>query len=31
VWTPEGVDLTLRAIGGNMAANGQTTSVHWAR
>lgn len=31
VWTDEGVDLTLRAIGGNMAANGQTTSVHWAR
>ena len=29
VWTPEGVDLTLRAIGGNMSANGQTTSVHW--
>lgn len=31
VWTAEGVDLTLRAVGGNMAANGQTTSVHWAR
>ncbi len=31
VWTPEGVDLTLRAVGGNMSANGQTTSVHWAR
>ena len=31
VWTEEGVDLTLRAIGGNQAANGQTTSVHWAR
>ncbi|HTU99396.1 MAG TPA: metallophosphoesterase [Luteitalea sp.] len=31
VWTAEGVDLTLRAIGGNMAANGQTTSVHWSR
>ena len=30
-WTSEGVDLTLRAVGGNMAANGQTTSVHWAR
>jgi 3',5'-cyclic AMP phosphodiesterase CpdA len=30
VWTSEGVDLTLRAIGGNQAANGQTTSVHWA-
>jgi 3',5'-cyclic AMP phosphodiesterase CpdA len=31
VWTSEGVDLTLRAVGGNMAANGQTTSVHWGR
>lgn len=31
VWTDEGVDLTLRAIGGNQAGNGQTTSVHWAR
>ncbi|MGI8672734.1 MAG: metallophosphoesterase family protein [Luteitalea sp.] len=31
IWTDEGVDLTLRAIGGNQAANGQTTSVHWAR
>ncbi len=31
VWTAEGVDLTLRAVGGNMAGNGQTTSVHWAR
>jgi 3',5'-cyclic AMP phosphodiesterase CpdA len=31
VWTSEGVDLTLRAVGGNMAANGQTTSVHWSR
>lgn len=31
VWTPEGVDLTLRAVGGNKSANGQTTSVHWAR
>ena len=31
VWTDEGVDLTLRSIGGNQAANGQTTSVHWAR
>ena len=31
VWTTEGVDLTLRAIGGNMAADGQTTSVHWSR
>ena len=31
VWTAEGVDLTLRAVGGNLAANGQTTSVHWAR
>ena len=30
VWTDEGVDLTLRSIGGNQAANGQTTSVHWA-
>jgi 3',5'-cyclic AMP phosphodiesterase CpdA len=29
VWTSEGVDLTLRAIGGNQAAHGQTTSVHW--
>jgi 3',5'-cyclic AMP phosphodiesterase CpdA len=31
VWTAEGVDLTLRSIGGNQAANGQTTSVHWVR
>lgn len=31
VWTTEGVDLTLRTIGGNQAANGQTTSVHWSR
>lgn len=31
VWTPDGVDLTLRAIGGNQAGNGQTTSVHWSR
>jgi 3',5'-cyclic AMP phosphodiesterase CpdA len=31
VWTAEGVDLTLRAVGGNLTANGQTTSVHWAR
>ena len=31
VWTAEGVDLTLRSIGGNQAANGQTTSVHWSR
>jgi Icc protein len=31
VWTPDGVDLTLRAIGGNQSANGQTTSVHWSR
>ncbi len=31
VWTSEGVDLTLRSIGGNQAANGQTTSVHWVR
>ena len=31
VWTDEGVDLTLRSIGGNQSANGQTTSVHWAR
>ncbi len=31
VWTAEGVDLTLRAVGGNLAANGQTTSVHWSR
>jgi Icc protein len=31
LWTDEGVDLTLRSIGGNQAANGQTTSVHWAR
>lgn len=31
VWTPDGVDLTLHSIGGNQAANGQTTSVHWAR
>jgi Icc protein len=31
VWTAEGVDLTLRTIGGNQAANGQTTSVHWSR
>lgn len=31
VWTDEGVDLTLRSVGGNQAANGQTTSVHWAR
>lgn len=31
VWTAEGVDLTLRAIGGNQAASGQTTSVHWSR
>ncbi|AMY11091.1 3',5'-cyclic adenosine monophosphate phosphodiesterase CpdA [Luteitalea pratensis] len=31
VWTDEGVDLTLRSIGGNQAGNGQTTSVHWAR
>ncbi len=31
VWTTEGVDLTLRSIGGNQAANGQTTSVHWVR
>jgi 3',5'-cyclic-AMP phosphodiesterase len=31
VWTTEGVDLTLRSIGGNQSANGQTTSVHWVR
>jgi Icc protein len=31
VWTAEGVDLTLRTIGGNQAGNGQTTSVHWSR
>lgn len=31
VWTSEGVDLTLRAVGGNLAANGQTSSVHWSR
>ena len=31
VWTTEGVDLTLRTVGGNQSANGQTTSVHWAR
>jgi 3',5'-cyclic-AMP phosphodiesterase len=31
LWTDEGVDLTLRSIGGNQTANGQTTSVHWAR
>ena len=31
VWTPDGVDLSLRAVGGSMAANGQTTSVHWSR
>lgn len=31
VWTADGVDLTLRTIGGHQAANGQTTSVHWAR
>ncbi|BCS34021.1 hypothetical protein TBR22_A32500 [Luteitalea sp. TBR-22] len=31
VWTSDGVDLTLRSVGGNQAANGQTTSVHWAR
>ena len=31
VWTPDGVDLTLRAIAGNQSANGQTTSVHWSR
>lgn len=31
VWTPDGVDLTLRAIGGNQSASGQTTSVHWSR
>lgn len=31
VWTAEGVDLTLRSVGGNQAANGQTTSVHWSR
>ena len=31
LWTDEGVDLTLRSIGGNQSANGQTTSVHWAR
>lgn len=30
-WTPDGVDLTLHAIGGNVSGNGQTTSVHWAR
>ncbi|MCC6164832.1 MAG: metallophosphoesterase [Acidobacteria bacterium] len=30
-WTTEGVDLTLHAIGGNQAADGQTTNVHWAR
>lgn len=31
VWTAQGVDLTLHAIGGNQAGNGQTTSVHWSR
>lgn len=31
VWTAEGVDLTLRTVGGNQAGNGQTTSVHWVR
>lgn len=31
VWTAEGVDLTLRSVGGTQAANGQTTSVHWGR
>jgi 3',5'-cyclic AMP phosphodiesterase CpdA len=30
-WTPTGVDLTLRAIGGNQAAQGQTRSVRWLR
>ncbi len=30
-WTTEGVDLTLRSIGGNQSANGQTTQVRWAR
>lgn len=31
VWTPDGVDLTLHAVGGNTGGDGQTTSVHWAR
>lgn len=31
VWTADGVDLTLRSVGGNQAGNGQTTSVHWSR
>lgn len=30
-WTATGVDLTLRAIGGNQAEQGQTRSVRWRR
>jgi Icc protein len=30
VFSPTGVDLTLHAIGGNTAADGETTSVTWA-
>lgn len=31
VWTPDGVDLTLRAIGGNQAEHGRTREVRWLR
>lgn len=30
-WTSTGVDLTLRAIGGNQALQGQTRAVRWLR
>ena len=31
VWTAGGVDLTLRAIGGNQAEHGQVRAVRWLR
>lgn len=30
-WTPEGVAMTLRAIGGNQAGQGETRHVRWLR
>lgn len=30
-WTTDGVDLTLRAIGGNLAGQGDTRTVRWLR
>lgn len=30
-WTPTGVDLTLRAIGGQQSGDGQTRAIRWLR